>query len=38
MMEIYLAEKIENDSWGAGVVDELVNFIKEKNPEINDIN
>lgn len=31
-------EKLENAKWGAGVVDELVNFIKEKNPEINGFN
>ena len=31
-------EKLENANWGAGVVDELVNFIKEKNPDIKGFN
>jgi predicted nuclease of restriction endonuclease-like (RecB) superfamily len=33
-----ISEKVEYANWGAGVVDELVNFIKEKNPEINSFN
>ncbi|MBC8487912.1 MAG: DUF1016 domain-containing protein [Bacteroidetes bacterium] len=33
-----ISEKVENANWGAGVVDELVNFIKEKNPDIKGFN
>ena len=33
-----ICEKVENAHWGAGVVDELANFIKEKNPDIKGFN
>ena len=33
-----ISEKVENANWGAGVVDELANFIKEYFPEIKGFN
>ena len=33
-----ISKKVENANWGAGVVDELANFIKEKNPDIRSFN
>ena len=33
-----ISEKVENANWGAGIVDELVKFIKENNPEIKGFN
>ena len=33
-----ISEKVENAHWGAGVVDELANFIKENRPDINGFN
>jgi len=33
-----ISEKVENANWGSGVVEELANFIKEKNPDIKGFN